>query len=423
MSSLDAYLRRIRVGNHALARLMSDEAGNGRALHTPAEIAQQPWLWRDTVERMRARSSSLAAFLEDANAFDAADAPIIALTGAGTSDHVGVTISDLLRGVFAGPTYSWPTTRITACPDAYLDPDHDYIIFHFARSGQSPESRAVLEMALRHIGSRAHHIIVTCNADGDLARLARSEPDRARVIVLHNASNDLGLAMTSSFTNLVLAGQSMAHLDQMDRFAELVDRMAEAGEYLIDTYADEIYRLASPDTERMLFMGNLDQYGAALESALKTQELTAGRIFSAGMDTLALRHGPVSAVTPDTVLCFLLSASAHTRRYELDVLRQYRDRFAGIGARTLVVCASKPKDAPEGVTYIEYDPEERWQVPPYYEANLSVLVGQLFGLFACRRLGLDIDNPASETALYSRTVEGVRLHDFQPDSMSDPSHI
>lgn len=398
---------------HALARLLLDPQPDRGVLHTPREIAQQPTLWRYTARLMQEHATNLGAFLEKTGLFEQPCRPNLILSGAGTSDYVGLSVSDLLRRRFRTSSSNWPTTRITAFPDAFLMPDQRYVLLHFARSGNSPESRAVLELALRQYGDTAWHVVITCNEDGDLARIARAHPDRVYLITLHEACNDRGLAMTSSFTSMVVAAQAVAYLDEMETFGALVERTARAGEHLMDHYAEAIYELATSDVNRAFYLGNADLLGAATESALKVQELTAGQVTAKGEDTLGFRHGPVSAVDDETLVCFYLSAEPYTQRYEMDVLAQYMPAFTEMGVRTVVVSGREREEELGGdPTWMSYDPDGLWQVPALHQVNVAVLFGQLFGMFASFRRGQNVDEPSVSKQLYSRTVQGVKLYDY-----------
>src|SRR5690606_22086409 len=140
--------------------------------------------------------------------------PTLVLTGAGTSDYIGQSVTDLLRERLNTAVLSWPTTRITASPGSFFAGGRSRIMVHFARSGNSPESLAVLDIALEHHADRIRHVVITCNAEGELAKRAQRNPDEVFLIVLDDASNDRGLAMTSSFSTMVVAAQSIAHLDE-----------------------------------------------------------------------------------------------------------------------------------------------------------------------------------------------------------------
>lgn len=417
-AALDAYLAQAALAPTALGRLLRERSPQRGTIHTPAEVAQHPYLWRHTAALMREHAAGLRRFLEQAGVYGP-HPPSVALCGAGTSDFVGISVADLLRERLGAPCCNWPTTRITATPWAFLRPGQDLLMVHFARSGNSPESRAVLELGLRHSTSRVRHVVITCNAEGVLAQLARQHPDRVYLVVLHEASNDQALAMTSSFSSMVVAAQALAYLDDLDAFEAIIERVAAAGEHVLAAHADTIYDLAAPRFHRVFFLGNVDLYGAAVESALKVQELTAGHIIARGEDTMAFRHGPISAVDGESLICFFLSAAAYARRYELDVVRQYHDVFRTFGARLVLMGAGAPEvDAAPDDTWVLYDPDGRFDVPPLFQVNVGVLFGQLYGMFLAYRTGINVDQPSVEKMLYSRTVQGVRIY-VAPDEATD----
>lgn len=378
-------------------------------VHTPGEIAQQPELWRQTARLVHDHATPLRDFLEAAGLYDPTS-PRILLTGAGTSHYVGLSVVDLLRRHFATPCESRSTTRVTPNPDLFFRDGDPTLLVHFARSGNSPESQAVLEGGLECMGEEGRHLVITCNSEGTLAQIAREYPDRVYLLVLPEAANDQGLAMTSSYTSMIVAGQALAHLEEMDAFVEQIDRTAEVGEQVLTKYPDRIDNLMAGDVKRAFFLGNNDLYGAATESALKVQELTAGRILASAEDTLAFRHGPISAVNEHSTVVFYISARDHTRRYELDVVRQYQHAFEEIGAEIIVVAPQTPELATAyNLTVFPYDAEQH--VPPLHQTPVSVLIGQMAGLFAAYRRGVNVDEPSVEKALYSRTVQGVQLYD------------
>ncbi len=410
--SLDDYLAEQAAAPNRLARLLEHPDPARGVVHTPREIAQQPWLWRHTARGVAREAKELRAFLETAGLYAAENRPAILFAGAGTSDYVGRSLVDLLRRGFRTDAASYSTTRMTARPEDFLVEGRRYLMVHFARSGNSPESRAVLEALLDHHAEAVHHVVITCNDEGALAQLARQHPERVYLLVLHEACNDEGLAMTSSFSCMVTAGQALVHLDDVAAFVEQVDRVATAGGHVLYTYAVDLYCLANPALERAFYLGNADLLGAAAESALKVQELTAGQVLATCEDTLAFRHGPISAVDSHSLIGFFLSEDPYTRRYELDVLRQYRAAFQEMGARTLVVSAQPPDVDPPPDVVVAYDPEGLWRVPVGYQANLAVLVGQLVGLFAAYRRHCHVDDPSVDKALYHRTVQGVKLYGY-----------
>ena len=85
--------------------------------------------------------------------------PPVVLAGAGTSHYIGLSVVDLFRQQFCTSCTSKPTTRMTANPDLYLEGDRPSLMIHFARSGNSPESRAVLEAGLQRMGDQGRHLV------------------------------------------------------------------------------------------------------------------------------------------------------------------------------------------------------------------------------------------------------------------------
>ena len=75
-----------------------------------------------------------------------------------------------------------------------------------------------------------------------MAQLCARHADRAFALVLDEAVNDRGLAMTSSFSNMLLAGQCVAHLDDISQFGEVVSQMSDAGKRFVTTAAETAAR-------------------------------------------------------------------------------------------------------------------------------------------------------------------------------------
>ncbi len=408
-ASPDEYTRQIAEADHALADLLNSPSEDRGTVFTPGEIAQQPFLWRETARQLQQQAAELRLFLESAGLYTTDNRTQLIFAGAGSSDYVGLSIADLLRVRLETASTNWPTTRLTVAPDTFLLPGQNYLLVHFSRSGNSPESTAAFNWALDNRRSTVRQLVITCNREGKLARLAREHANHAHLIVLHNAAHDKGLAMTSSFSSMVVAGQALAYLDRMDAFENIIDRTASAAEHIIENFSDPIADLARESIGRAFYLGNNDLLGTATESALKIQELTAGEIIAQGEDTMAFRHGPISAVDSSTLISFLLSADPAIRRYETDLIEQFLEAFRELGAR-LITVGPDARDQPtaEDILSINYGGTE---IPPYFQACPGVLVGQLLGLFAAYHREYNVDDPSRDKALYSRTVQGVTLYD------------
>jgi tagatose-6-phosphate ketose/aldose isomerase len=406
---LDDYVQQISEAEHELAKLLNNPDESRGTVHTPREIAQQPFLWRETAHHLAQQAPELRLFLESAGLYSTDNRTQLMFAGAGSSDYVGLSIADLLRIRLKTASTNWPTTRLTVAPETFFLPQQEYLLVHFSRSGNSPESTAAFNWALEHRRDTVRQLVITCNRDGKLAALARRHSRHAYLIVLPEATHDEGLAMTSSFTSMVVAGQALGYLDRMEEFTNLIDRVASTAEHIVYRFTNAIADLAREPIARAFYLGNNDLLGAATEAALKIQELTAGEITARGEDTMAFRHGPISAVDSDTLIGFFLSVDPAIRRYEIDLIEQFLDAFRTMGARMLTIGpAPRGIRSAEDILSIGYGEVE---LPPYFQSGPAVLVGQLLALFAAYDRSYHVDDPSRDKALYSRTVQGVKLYD------------
>jgi hypothetical protein len=75
-------------------------------------------------------------------------------------------------------------------------------------------------------------MIVSCNAEGRMIRGVAGKR-QAFTVVLDDAVNDRGLAMTSSFSNMVVFGQCMAHIHNPTLYEPILSRLVKAGKTLL----------------------------------------------------------------------------------------------------------------------------------------------------------------------------------------------
>ena len=157
---------------------------------TASEIYRQPVLWNDTFTRMR--DKSWRAWAEGRGV----------LCGAGTSAYAASAIQS-----------AWPNSRMVATTDLLTDSralkQADFML-SIARSGDSPESIGAVRLARREFAALPQ-LAITCNANGQLAQDGQIE-----VLLLDELTNDRSLVMTSSFSNLVLAGLCLSHREDLN---------------------------------------------------------------------------------------------------------------------------------------------------------------------------------------------------------------
>lgn len=276
--------------------------------------------------------------------------------------------------------------------------DRNYLWIHFSRSGESPEGAAVLKQTLASC-TNVKHLVVSCNQQGRTLRLATESHD-AFVVLLHDVVNDRGLAMTSSFTNMVIFGQALSSLWVKDDFESKLEAMTRAAEFLLDeggTLAHDLSKtLQHEGYDKACFVGAGSLGAVARESALKLLELTSVRVQTMYENTLGLRHGPMSSLNTDTLFTAFLSSGEKRRRYDVDFLNEIRAKRV---VRTIVAIGGT-----DAVCDYSLHCPAFADIPDPYRPAVDVIFGQMLGLFSSIELGMKPDSP-SPNDLISRVVE------------------
>ncbi|GIE78596.1 tagatose-6-phosphate ketose isomerase [Actinoplanes philippinensis] len=360
---------------------------------TRAEIEQQPSVWQATRRLVTAARTRLDDVLGPALRDPATR---VVLTGAGTSAYAGQVLAPELTRLLDRPVEAVPTTDIVTDPQTLTAGNRPVLLVSFARSGNSPESVAAAAL-LDRLHPAARHLLITCNADGDLVR-RYAHAANAVVITLPPATNDRGFAMTSSFTSMILA----AHLclaGDVD-----VDALARAAAaVLADTTGIEKTVTASrPD--RLVYLGSGSLTGLAREAALKCLELTAGDVAAWGESTLAFRHGPKAALTPGTLAAIFVSGDAYRRAYDLDLAREL---IGSLGADRVVLIG----DSTHGLDTLHWHVPREPGLPDAVWAAAAIIPAQLAALACSLALGHTPDNPFPGGEV-NRVVRGVVIHPF-----------
>lgn len=388
---------------YSLLALSDTERQRRGVQYTAAEIAGQVDLWPTTLERFIALLPQLRPFLQD---FLRQTRKCVILTGAGTSEYVGLCVEGLLRRLWGLPVNTVSTTALVARPQDFFVPAHATLLVSLARSGSSPESLGAVRIA-EGLPDPVYHLLLTANPSGELAQAAPGLK-RACLLALDERTNDRSLAMTGAFSNLVLAGQMLAQAFSFEEYNRLFPRIVEGGRTLLDRAADPLATLCRSDFDRAVFLGDGAHFGTAVESRLKLQELSAGRIMCAYDTFPGVRHGPEAVIHEHTLIGAFLSEDPFARRYELDLLEELRRKK--IGQAVLAVADRLGEAESLADVGLEYDPEGKLRVPAEYAPPIQVLAGQLTGLFKCLQLGLKPDNP-SAAGIIHRVVEGVKVYD------------
>ena len=391
--------------SNSLSRILELPEGERQSrglVHTPREIHQQPATWRATAKLLMEYRAQILRFLDESGPMDRIS---VLLTGAGTSDYIGRALEALLRQQWQCEVAAVASTELLTNMEDYLLPGRNYLLISLSRSGDSSEGVALIQEVLERYPTRVRHLVLTCNRNGAMARQFTGNPNLLPV-VLNEAVNDRGLAMTSSFSNLVVAGQCLAYIRTPEAYAPIVESLAGMGERLLPAAADLAAGIAKTHTDQACFLGTGALEAVADESALKVLELNAGQIHTIAQSALGLRHGPLSSLDKETLVVAFLSGDEPRAQYEIDLLTELRAKQ--LGSRMIVVAPAQdsrltkltpnvlPLDAPKGF-------------PDRCRPPVDVIIGQLLGLFFSIHNGMTPDSP-SPSGVISRVVSHVKIY-------------
>ncbi|MGC2403172.1 MAG: hypothetical protein WA510_25510 [Acidobacteriaceae bacterium] len=342
------------------------------------EIVQQPLLWPTTVARMRAASALAGRVLRER----------VLLTGAGSSAYAAASVA-----------LGWPRALAVPTTDLLVDPKRHLTdvgaVISLARSGNSPESAAVVER-VRALRPDIFQLAITCNDENLLAQSGIDD-----LIVLDPRTNDRSLVMTGSFSNLVLAGLALAQPETAPHHTEVASQRAHS---LLPAIDEQCQRIAAEVRDRIVVLSSSPLFGWRCEAGLKILEMTAARFPVMTETYLGLRHGPMSFLRRDTLVLCLLSSDPVRRLYEMDLIEELRSKRLGY-----CVAIADPNNRPGSMD--DVIPAVVPEAPDDLRTPFEILVPQLIGYHLSLRIGLNPDNPSPDGVI-NRVVQGVKIHSW-----------
>ncbi len=375
------------------------------------EIHQQPAMWRKELAALLAKKEEIRAFMHK---YLTPDTDIV-LTGAGTSAFIGDALQPVMRGMWHN-VRSVATTDIVTHAKYLLDEERPLLLISFARSGNSPESVAAVNLANK-ICKNVAHVYITCNKNGKLAKQANGEngdaalnggKDNILLLLLPEETDDKSLAMTSSFSTMLLTCLMLGHIDTLDKDQEMIEKTAKNAEAVMAEYEEKLKEIANRPFERGVFLGSGALKGIAEECHLKLQELTDGAVVCKFDSFLGFRHGPKAVVNSKSIVVYLMTEQEDVQRYERDLVKQVDANNTPVAQ--IIVIAGKAPELPgvkaDLVVRMPYGPKEN----DFYGIVAYVLVGQLLGYYASLAHGLNPDAPSVSGNIH-RVVEGVTIYE------------
>lgn len=375
------------------------------AILTAGEIAQQPAVWRKAADNMLSRKAEIKEFMDEVMSIK--DLRIV-FTGAGSSAFIGEAMMFMLANELGIRTEAVHSTDIISAPDSTLF-DVPTLLISYGRSGESPESKAVIDFAAKRI-KNLYNIVIVCDKNSTLASMGR-RMENSMVLDMPEESSDKGFAMTSSVSCMALATWCLFHYKEIEKYAGYIKLIADSMSQQMDEIAAKAEEIARVDYRRIFWLGTGALKGLAREAAIKSMELSDGYVNSGYDAPTGFRHGPKTVINNETITVHFLSNQEYSLRYDVDLAEEViheKDKN--------VVVTVKPeskKDATSGEDY-----EVIYKIPAMLPANSeigayigSLLFAQLLSMMKSLEKGYMTDSPCKKGTV-NRVVKGIVIYDI-----------
>ncbi len=367
--------------------------------HTLKEIKQQPDLWLKVFQLVNEQKENLNEFLKDVILNNESE---VIFTGAGSSFFIGEMVAPFFQKDTGTSSRAVETTEIVTHPDFFINKNKVTLLVSFARSGNSPESVAALNLANK-ISQNIKHLIITCNKDGALAKI---KGNNVYSVVLPEEANDKSLAMTSSVTSMGIAALLIGRLDKLDKMKQELNKASVLYKDFFSKFSDTLREVADTDYQRAVFLGSGPMKGVAHEAHLKLQELTDGEIISKFDSFMGFRHGPKAVVNAKTLLVYFFSNDSYSRKYEYDLVQSIYES----GQPALTVAVSNV--SLNGLDFdLRIDLDDT-KIDDGIWTITSLVPIQLLAYYKSEALGYNPDSPSKRGAIH-RVVQGVSIYDYE----------
>ncbi|RYL95904.1 SIS domain-containing protein [Sporolactobacillus sp. THM7-4] len=379
-----------------------------KSYFTAHEIIQQPRLWNEVFSSLQDSRQNVQEFLD--RIIERYHGIRVIFTGAGTSAFVGETLAPIVRKFSTRTGLSFeaiPTTDIVSDPLSYLVKEQPTLIISFARSGNSPESVAAVELA-RKVIDDCYFITITCNSSGLLAKKAANDRNHL-LLKMPDESNDKGFAMTSSFTCMLYASYLIFVPTVLDNESFHLNLLQTAQKFF-KTCEKKITEVENYHFNRIIYLGSSALGKLTREAALKCLELNSGRMDTYYDSSMGFRHGPKSLQTNDTLIILFGSSEDYTKAYDRDMAKEIADE--PLSSKLVILCADDEMQRyPFADQLVPFSCETGYLDNDLFRSMIYILFAQMFALHHSLLSGITPDNPSPDGKV-NRVVKGVKIHPF-----------
>ena len=340
--------------------------------HTLNEILSQPQCWSDCLRQL-ASSAELQAAAQMARPgaewifVGCGSSYYLAIAAASTFNHVGL------------PARAIPASELLLYPALALSGAGDYVPIMISRSGRTSE--VVRAARLLEQERNVRTIAITC-AEGQPL-----EVECSLTLKLLDA-DEQSMVMTRSFTSMLLGLQHLAAtVAQNEELRHaLMSLPSETAPLLEDLPQRLRLFVEARSFEDCVYLAQGPLFGIASECMLKVTESSS--TYAQVFHSLEFRHGPKAIVGPETLITLLMSESSCDA--ELELLEEMKK----LGAAIMVIANRLDARAENAA---DFAIELGLRVPEYARPAAYTIWGQLYGLYAGLKKGLNPDAPRNLT--------------------------
>ena len=249
----------------------------------------------------------------------------VIFTGCGSSYYLSLAAARVLQEQSGLIARGLPASEIWLDPALYVE-DQSNLLIAVSRSGQTTETVQACKTFLDH--GYGEVLTISCYPGKALAKIGSHH-------LVFPSGQEESVAQTRSFTSQFLATVALSSI--WGHKKECLDRLSslpEACHLLLSEHDDLIQECAGNDKlDRFYFLGSGARFGLACEAMLKMKEMSLS--YSEAYPFLEFRHGPMSMVSPGTLVVGLLSEKNMAREFE--VLKEMHD----LGAKIMAITPTK----------------------------------------------------------------------------------
>jgi glutamine---fructose-6-phosphate transaminase (isomerizing) len=281
--------------------------------HTHTEILNQPDVWSAALHTLQLQMNEIRSFYQDGK-FDT-----IVFTGCGSTYYLAIAAAAVMQQVVGISARAVPASEAWLYPAGVYLQGRRTLLVAISRSGETTETLRAGEAFLAD--RQGEFLTLSCYPDKALARMGALN-------LLFPEAQEESIAQTRAFSTLYLAAVALAATwAGRDDLWSQMEQLPRVGQQLLNKYSSLPAQLVRTNTiDRFYILGSGLRYGLACELSLKMKEMSLSH--SEPFHFMEFRHGPMSMVTPSTLLVGL--RSDENRAQEQKVLADMAEHGAQI---------------------------------------------------------------------------------------------